>query len=165
MIVHDDIPSADGKMKLSKFLQWAHSISRGGSSLGSNFEGTDPGFGGVGNPTVLAQHTDRCTASFHAALSTIDIGSQLYQMVSAPPFTTGRQIYLYLDSPNVVYLRPPDSEAQEHIRKVPAYTWQDLPPNQQDKDVNSRFKALITGHNPFLHPNMNITRTQMINTF
>ena len=102
MKLFNDIPSADGKMKLIKFLQWAHSISRGGSSLGTNFEGTDPGFGGVGNATVLAQHTDRCTASFHAALSTIEVGSQLYQTVSVPPFTTGREIYLYLSSPNIV---------------------------------------------------------------
>ena len=166
MKLFGDIPSADGKMKLIKFIQWAHGVSRGGSSLGTNFEGTDPGFGGVGNPTVQAQHTDRNTASFHAALSTIEVGSQLYQTVSVPPFTTGREIYLYLDSPNIVYLRPPDSEAQEHIRKTTALTWQDLSPElQASKDVNLHFKAMITGHNPNMHPNMNITRNQMINTF
>jgi len=58
----DDIPSSDGKMKLSTLLQWSHGISRGGSSLGSNFEGADPGFGGGGNATIMAQHTDWNTA-------------------------------------------------------------------------------------------------------
>ena len=87
----DDTPTEDGRLKLNRVSHWLHGIPRGGSSLGANVEGTDPGFGGGGNATVQAQHTDRNTASMHALLSTIDSGSQLYSTCSSPPFTTKRR--------------------------------------------------------------------------
>ena len=45
----DDVPTPEGKVKLNKALQKAHGISRGGSSIGANLEGNDPGAGGGGN--------------------------------------------------------------------------------------------------------------------
>ena len=62
-VLFDDIPTPEGSQKLHKVMQKAHSIARGGSSLGANLEGTDPGNGGGGNATVQAQHADRCTSS------------------------------------------------------------------------------------------------------
>ena len=161
----NDVPTPDGKLKLHRVNQWMHGISRGGSSLGSNIEGTDPGNGGGGNVTVQAQHTDRCTASFHALLSTIDSGSQLYQTCSSAPFTTGRHIYDYLQTDDVIYIRPVMSEAQKHIQQVYGWTWQDLQPDKQDKNLCLHFKSKLTGHNPLMHPNMNITNQMMINTY
>jgi hypothetical protein len=161
-VLFDDVPTSDGKLKLHKVHQWLHGLSRGGSSLGSNVDGTDPGTGGGGNAVIQAQHDDRDTASFHALLSTIDTGSQLYTTCSTAPFTTGRHIWNYLNSTSIVYLRPPDSEAQTHIRKVSSYTWQDMPPGQQNEKLCLNFKAFLTGHNPLMHPNMNIPRAALI---
>ena len=161
----DDTPTPEGKLRLHKVLQWLHGISRGGSSLGINVEGNDPGAGGGGNPTIQAQHTDRNTASFQSMLSTIDPGSILYNTCSTAPFTKGQHIFDYLHVDGVVYIRPLDSVAQEHIRKVQNYNYLDLPPSQQNAEQCLHFKTLITGHNPLLHPNMNINRTGMITIY
>ena len=64
-IYFNDTPTLDGKLKLSKVLQSAHAISRGGSSLGINIEGNDPGNAAGATPTQVAQRADRDTASFH----------------------------------------------------------------------------------------------------
>ena len=73
----DDIPTLEGTVKLNKILQRAHAIARGGSSIGANLEGTDPGAGGGGNATVVAQHADRNIAAYHYMLSTISPTSAL----------------------------------------------------------------------------------------
>ena len=164
-VLFDDVPTSDGRLKLHKVHQWLHGLSRGGSSLGSNVDGTDPGNGGGGNAVVQAQHDDRDTASFHALLSTIDTGSQLYNTCSNAPFTTGLHVWNYLNAASIVYLRPPDSEAQDHIRKVTSYTWQDMPADKQNDQLCLNFKAFLTGHNPMMHPNMNIPRNVMISTW
>ena len=120
-----DIPTRDGLKKLNTQAR-AHlySIPRGGSDLGHNVEGTDPGAGGGGNAVVQAQHTDRNGCSREVLLSMIDPGSALYQECSNPPFVTGRQIWLYL--PQKVYDRPDDDEAQDYLRKVNTWTYLDL---------------------------------------
>ena len=52
----NDVPTPDGKLKLHRVNQWMHGISRGGSSLGSNIEGTDPGNGGGGNARLFKRN-------------------------------------------------------------------------------------------------------------
>ena len=161
-----DVPDKEGKYKLHKVMQKAHGIPRGGSSIGANLEGNDPGAGGGGNATVQAQHDDRDLASFHFMLSTVDPGSTLYQAVSNAPFVNGKHIFDYFNvENNVVYLRPLDSEAHAHINSVYLWTYQTLPPEKQNKDLCLHFKALLTGHNPFVHPNMNIAPNMLIVTY
>ena len=157
-----DTPTENGKAYLREVLTTAHSIARGGSSLGINLEGNDPGNARTATATQVLQKDDRDTATFHYMLSTIKPGSQLHATCSAAPFTNGEEIYNYLDSGSVVYIRPSDSEAQKHINKVKQLTWKDLPADKQDKGLCLHLKALITGHNPLFHPNMNISNGDMI---
>ena len=137
----------------------------GGSTLGANVEGADPGVGGGGNATVQAQHIDRNSRSHQALLSMIDPSSNLHKICSAAPFTTGREIWLYLGSPNIVYLRPQDDEAQNHIRKVQAWTFEDLPRDKQDENLVLHWKAKVVGYNPMKHPNMTINQAGLITVF
>jgi len=160
-----DVPTRDGLIRLDIAYTFLHTTIRGGTSLGNNVDGADPGVGGGGNATIQAQHNDRNTASRVALLSMIDKGSSLYRTVSVAPFLTGRHIWDYLQTPDLVYLRPSDDEAAEHIRKVQQFTYKDLPVSKQDKDLVLNFKAMIEGHNPLLHPNMNINNASMIAIF
>ena len=89
----------------------------------------------------------------------------LYRTLSSPPFVNGIDLYNYLFTPGVVYLQPTTDEAQEHIRKVQALTYLDLPVAEQNENLVLNFKAKIQGHNPLLHANMNITNAQMITIF
>lgn len=155
----------DGALKRRQLRDWLYTIPSGGSTLGANVERVDPGAGGGGNAVVQQQHGDRNDRSKIAALSTVEDGSQLYRTLSAPVFTCGADIYEYLGVPGVVYLQPTQDEAQEHIRKVSAMTVRDLPVDQQDENQCLRFKAAIQGHNPLLHPNMNINNAAMITIF
>ena len=161
-----DIPTSDGKIRLEKALQWLSSIQRGGSNLGMNVKRQDPGVGGVGNATVQAQHADRNSTSREAVLSLIESSSNLYTTCSNAIFVSGADIWDYLDSADIVYLRIADDEAQEHIRKIQLLTIKDLPVDQQN-DINQclHFKAKIQAYNPMKHPNMNITNGQKITIF
>ena len=38
-------------------------------------------------------------------------------------------------------------------------------PEKQDKNQCLHLKALLVGHNPLMHPNMNITRQMMLTTY
>ena len=158
-----DVPTSDGNLRLEMARTFLHQQPAGGSTLGANVEGLDPGVGGGGNATVQAQHTDRNIRSRETLLSMIDPSSNLHSICSAAPFTTGVHIWDYL--PGAVYLRPDNDEAQEHIRKVQAWTWEDLPPEQKDENLVLHFKAKILGYNPMKHPNMNINNAGLITIF
>ena len=160
-----DVPTHDGNVRLEQALSWLHSISRGGSSIGANVLRTDPGAGGGGNATVQAQHTDRCQCSREACLSLIEPQSQLYATCNTAIFAGGAEIWDWLTSPNIVYLRIADDVAQEEIRKVQLLTVKDLPVDKQDEMQVLHFKALIQGYNPMKHPNMNITNQMKITIF
>ena len=154
----NDVPTEDGLLKIKQAKAYMHGIPRGGSSLGANVEGTDPGAGGVGNATVQAQHIDRNQASREVALSMIDPSSNLYQVCSNAPFTTGQHIFDYL--PTVVYLRIDDDVAQSKILEAQSWNYLDMPVAKQDESLVLNFKAMIQGYNPMLHPNMNISNQQ-----
>ena len=158
-----DVPTEDGLLRVKQAKTFMHGIPRGGSSLGANVEGNDPGAGGGGNATVQAQHTDRNQASREVALSMISPSSNLYNVCSNAPFTTGRQIMDYL--PTVVYLRIDDDVAQQKIIEAQSWTYLDMPVASQDESLVLNFKAKIQGYNPMLHPNMNISNQQKIAIF
>ena len=99
----DDTPTEDGMLHLGTAKAFLYQQAAGGSTLGANVEGTDPGAGGGGNAIVQAQHADRCSRSHQALLSMIDISSNLYSICSAPPFVNGEQVWVYLNSANIVY--------------------------------------------------------------
>jgi len=90
-----DVPTPDGIRKLDIAHTFLHQTIRGGTSLGNNVDGVDPGAGGAGNQVIQAQHNDRNIASRVALLSMIDKGSSLYRTVSVAPFLTGRHIWDY----------------------------------------------------------------------
>lgn len=161
-----DVPTLMGMVYLNMALTWLYSIARGGSNLGANVTRTDPGAGGGGNATVTSQHADRNQSSREAVLSLIEIASNLYYICSRAPFNTGADIWAYLNSTGVVYLRIPDDQAQEEIRKVQQWTIKDLPVTlQNDENVSWHFYAKIQGYNPMLHPNMNISNQMKITIF
>ena len=160
-----DVPNEDGMLNLLQMDQWLHSISRGGSTLGANAEGTDPGAGGGGNATVQAQHNDRNIACRIAILSLIQSGSRLYNLLSQAPFANGRQIRTYLRGAGIVYLRPTDDVAQARLLEVQSWTYLDMPVKDQDENLVLNFKAKLEGYNPKLHPNMVMPNNTMIATF
>ena len=158
-----DVATSDGMVRMQTCKTFLYSIPAGGSTLGANVEGTDPGAGGGGNPTVQALHQDRNIRSHQTLLTMIDSTSKLYETCSNPPFTTGMHIFNYL--PTVVYLRPQDDEAQEYLRKVEAWTWEDLPPDKRDEHLVLNFKAKIVSYNPMRHPNMTLSNNRLIAIF
>ena len=149
----DDTPTSDGMVRIQQATSWLHGIPRGGSSLGANVQGTDPGVGGAGNATVQAQYNDRCIASREAMLSMIKTGCGLWIECSNPPFVTGQHIYDYVKTK--AYLRLDDDEAQRKILEVQSWTYLDLPSEQQNENLVLNFLSKIKGYNPLMHPNMN----------
>ena len=159
----DDTPTSDGMVRIQQATSWLHGIPRGGSSLGANVQGTDPGAGGAGNATVQAQYNDRCIASREAMLSMIKTGCGLWIECSNPPFVTGQHIYDYVKTK--AYLRLDDDEAQRKILEVQSWTYLDLPSEQQNENLVLNFLSKIKGYNPLMHPNMNISDNMKIAVF
>ena len=129
----NDVPKKEGMFPLAKGLTWLYSISRGGSSLGANVTRLDPGYGGGANAIVQQQYADRCILSKEAVLSLIELGCYLHTTCSSAPFTNGEEIWTYLNSAGVVYVRPDDDEAAQHIRTVQGWTYEDLDTSKQCK--------------------------------
>ena len=170
-----DIPSADGKMKLAKFIQWSHGISRGGSSLGSNFEGADPGFGGGGNATIMAQHTDRNTAIMQRVIyffprSNLDAifttHAKTHHLLKEFTFgiisklTTSFTFVL-----QTLLLKHTSTEFPNTLTRIPPDKQSYVPGSTTSSELVLNFKNMITSHNPDLHPNMNIPTARIISIF
>ena len=158
-----DIANEMGQLHLLEADNHLNGTSRGGASLSANVKAADPR---VGNATIVAQYTDRRESSRIVLLSMVPPGSGLYMTISdTPVFPDGESIWNYLNGPDVVYIRPPDDVAQEHIRKVRNWTYLDLPVAKQDISVCLHWKAMLTGHNQMLHPNMNINHADLMRTY
>ena len=158
----DDIPTADGMVRLEEAKTHLNNINRGNATLWANVTGADPR---VGNATITAQYTDRCVSARIVLLSMIKRGSQLSNFCGSASFTDGETIWTYLNGPMVVYLRPDDDVAQEHIREVTSWTYLDMPVAQQDGNLCLNFAAKLTNHNPLLHPNYDINHGSLLRTY
>jgi hypothetical protein len=158
----DDIPTADGMVRLEEAKTHLNNINRGNATLWANVTGADPR---VGNATITAQYTDRCISARIVLLSMIKRGSQLSNFCGSASFTDGETIWTYLNGPMVVYLRPDDDVAQEHIREVTSWTYLDMPVAQQDGNLCLNFAAKLTNHNPLLHPNYDINHGSLLRTY
>jgi hypothetical protein len=163
--IFGDVADEDGKLKLREGETFLNGISRGGATLCANVNGTDPGAGGGGNPTIQAQHVDRNEGSRIALLSMIPPGSGLYTICSGADFTTGKHIWDYLNGPNVVYIQPPDDVADDHKQKVRSYTYLDMPVEKQNENLCLNFAAFLKAHNPKLHTNFTIPESELIATY
>ena len=102
------------------------------------------GAGADGQTTITAQYTDRCISARIVLLSMIKRGSQLSNFCGSASFTDGETIWTYLNGPMVVYLRPDDDVAQEHIREVTSRTYLDMPVAQQYENLCLNFAAFLT---------------------
>ena len=160
--IFDDIPTADGMIRLEEAKTHLNNINRGNATLLANVTGADPR---VGNATITAQYTDRCISSRIVLLSMIKQGSHLSNFCKGANFTDGEGIWTYLNGPSVVYLRPDDDVAQEHIREVTNRTYLDLPVAQQDENLCLNFAAFLSNHNPLLHPNFDINHANLLRTY
>ena len=157
-----DVPSEDGKIIIELIKSKLNDITRGGATLLSNVEGTDPQ---VGNATIVQQHADRNTSSRVTLLSMLKVGGNLYRVCNGAAFTTGRHVFDYLQGPNVIYLQPKDDVAEDHKTKIKALTYLDLPVDQQNNMLCLNLKMLLQDHNPKLHPNYNIPEPELIATY